>query len=104
MTTREHLCEHDLVAIALAHLLTVDGDHIIMQPVTGRHMLIANGTLRDLAFMMGELKVHSTAMDIEFRPQVFGAHSGAFDMPAREAFAPGALPTHDMFFRSSLPE
>src|SRR5579863_8813788 len=43
-------------------------------------------------------------MDVEFHAKIFSAHRGAFDMPAGEPFAPGALPAHDMFGRRGLPE
>src|SRR5580698_6102670 len=104
MAAGEHLCQPDLVAIALAHLSPVEGDHIIMQPVAGGYMLVRNGALRDFALVMGKLEVHSAAMDVELFAEIFGAHSGAFYMPARKPFSPGALPAHDVFRGRSLPE
>src|SRR6185437_11567795 len=103
MAAREQFRKPDLVAVAFAHLSAVERDHIVVQPITGRYMFIADRTLRDLAFVMGELEVHSAAVNIELLTEVFSAHSRAFDMPAGKAFAPGALPTHDMLRRSGLP-
>src|SRR5882757_4820006 len=100
----EHFRQTDLIVVTLPHLLPVDGDHIIMQPVTGRNMLVADGTLRYLTFMMRELKIHSSAVNIKLLAQVLGAHRRTFDMPAGKAFAPGTLPAHDVFGRSKFPQ
>src|SRR5580658_5765735 len=104
MVAREHLRKPDHVAVTLPHFLPVDGDHIVMQPIPGWNVLIADSTLRDLAFVVGEHEVHSAAVDVEFNAKVFSAHGGAFDMPAGETLTPGALPPHDMFGGRGLPK
>src|SRR5690349_3497781 len=81
MVAREHLCQHDLVAIALPHFFPIESDHVVMEPITCRNMLVADSALRDLTLMMGELKVHPTPMDVELTTQIFGAHGRAFYMP-----------------------
>ena len=43
-------------------------------------------------------------MDVEIISQVFCAHGGTFKMPARESFAPGRRPVHDVFRLRLFPE
>ncbi len=43
-------------------------------------------------------------MYVEFRPQIFGAHGRAFEVPAGKTFAPGRAPAHDVFGRCLHPD
>jgi len=74
MVPGEHFREPDLVVITFAHLPAVDCDHIVVQPVTCRRMFIADGALCDFAFVVWELEVHASPVNVEFLAQVFGAH------------------------------
>ncbi len=60
--------------------------------------------LGDFAFMMREHQIHSAPVDVEFPTEVFLPHHRALQMPAREAFAPGARPVHDVLRFGFLPE
>src|SRR5579872_942518 len=104
MVAGEHLRKPDHIAIALSHLLPVDRDHIIMDPIPGRYVLITDIALRDLAFVVGEHEVHPAAVNVELDAKIFGAHGGAFDMPTGETLAPWALPTHDVLGRCGFPK
>src|SRR6478609_414997 len=104
MFSAEELGKLDYVVVALTHLFPIDGDHVIMDPVTGGHFMIANRALRDLAFVVRELQVHTATMDVELITQVFLTHRRAFDMPSRKPFTPRALPAHDVFRWRIFPE
>ena len=104
MVAVEELAEGDEVVVALAHLLSGDGDHVVVHPVAHRLVALGGHALGDLAFMVGEHEVHAAAVDVERLAEIFAPHSGAFEMPAGEAFAPGRGPVHDMLRGSLLPE
>src|SRR5678816_1212376 len=103
MIAAEHFCEPDLVVITLTHLTSIHSDHIIVQPVAGRFMFIADSTLCDLAFMMRELQIHTTTMNVELVAEVLCAHCGTFYMPPGETRSPGTVPPHDVVGWSSFP-
>ena len=90
------LTEPDHIVIALTHLPAIDGDHVVMQPETGRYLVIADGTLCDLAFVVRKLKVHPAPVNVELLTKVFCTHGRALDMPARKSHTPGTFPLHDM--------
>ena len=48
--------------------------------------------LGDFALVVGEYVVHAAGVDVKALAEVFDGHSGAFNMPSGEAFAPLALP------------
>ena len=104
MIAREKLLERDEVAERLAHLLTVDRNHIVVNPILGRVVAERRRRLRDLAFVMRKHQVHTAAVDVEPLAQVFGAHGRTLHEPAGDAVAPGRRPAHDMLRRSLLPE
>ena len=52
--------------------------------------------LGDLALVVREHQVHAAAVDVELAAEVFLAHHGALEVPAREAFAPRGRPAHDV--------
>ena len=104
MIAREKLLERDEVAERLAHLLTVDRNHVVVNPILSRVVAERRRRLRDLAFVMRKHQVHTAAVDVEPLAQVFGAHGRTLHVPAGEAVAPGRRPAHDMLRRSLLPE
>jgi hypothetical protein len=65
--------------------------------------MVANRTLGDFTLVVREQEVHTPTMNIELFAQIFGAHGGALNVPAREAFTPGTFPSHDMLRRCSFP-
>src|SRR5688500_9525076 len=66
--------------------------------------MVADGALRNLAFVVRELQVHAATMNVELFAQVLRAHGRALDMPAGKAFTPWAFPAHDMFGWRRFPE
>ena len=104
MLATEQLAQLDHVVVALAHLFSVDGDHIIMQPIPCGHFMVAYHALCDLALVMRKLKIHTTTMDVKSFAQIFSTHRGALDVPSRETLAPWAFPAHDVFGRRVLPQ
>ncbi len=59
-------------------------------------MAVVGNALGNLAFMMGEFKVHPTAVDIKRFSEIFLTHRGAFEMPSGETVAPRRRPPHYM--------
>src|SRR3954468_24770928 len=94
MCTVEEFTNLNDIIIAFSHFFTVDGNHIVMQPITGGRNMIANGTLGYFRFMMRKLKVHTAPMNVELLTQVFGTHRRALNVPAGKAFSPRTLPSH----------
>ncbi len=101
----EQFRQPDHIVIAFAHFAPINGDHVVVHPVT-RHegTVVANAALGYFAFVVGKKKIHAAAMDVKLLTQVFGAHGRAFNMPARKTFAPRTCPTLNMFGWCLFPE
>ena len=56
------------------------------------------------AFVMREHEVHPSTVDIELVAEIFLAHHGALQVPAREAFTPRGRPVHNMLGFSLFPK
>src|SRR5512147_1821742 len=82
MIATKEFGELDNIVIALTHFLPVNGDHIVMDPVTNRRHMIADCTLCDLTFMMRKQKIHTSAMNVKLCTEIFCSHRRAFNMPA----------------------
>ena len=104
MVAGEQLRQRDEVAQGLAHLLPVDGDHVVVHPVM--YPLCAPGShiLGDFALMMREHQVHAAAMDVELVSEVLLSHDRALQVPSRETLAPRGRPFHDMLRLGFLPQ
>src|SRR5579864_8843104 len=75
-----------------------------MHPVTHRLLAAHAASLRDLVLVMWEDQVNRAGMDVELLAEVPGGHSGAFDVPAGKAEAPGTLPVHLARGVAALPQ
>src|SRR5687768_6941941 len=104
MIAAEHLSKADLVVITFSHLFSIHCNHVVMQPVSCGHFMIADGALCNFTFVVRKLKVHPSSVNIELFTQVFGSHRRTFDMPARETFAPWAFPPHNVLRRRCFPK
>ena len=104
MSASEELVESDEVAIRLTHLLAVDGDHVVVHPVVDSWLALGCTALCNLALVVREEQVETSAMDVELIAEVLLTHSRALKMPARETLAPRRWPMHDMFRLCLLPE
>ena len=100
----EELVEGDEVAQRLAHLLPVDGNHVVVHPVVHRFVTLCGYRLGNLALVVGEEQVHAAAVDVELLAQILGAHGRALEVPAGEAVAPGRRPAHDVLGGCLFPE
>ena len=100
----EELLKGDKVAQRLAHLLSVDGNHIVVHPVVHHLVALRSHSLCYLALVMREDKVHSAAVYVEVGTEILASHGGALAVPARESVAPGTWPAHYVLGRSLLPE
>ena len=71
-----------------------------MHPVSCKDLAVACLRLCDLVFMMWEDQIFAACMNIDLITEVFFAHNGAFDMPARTTVAPWRFPVWlAVFFR-----
>ena len=100
----EELRQRDEVAEALAHLLPVDGNHVVVDPVMHHVVALACHRLCNLTLVMREYQVHAASVDVEMAAQILAAHRRAFAVPARETVAPRARPAHDMLRLRFLPQ
>ena len=89
----EHVADGDEVAGRLRHLLAIDGDEAVMQPVAGERLAaMRRDALRDFVLVVRKDEVEAAAMDVEGLAEMRLAHRRALDMPARPAAAPRARP------------
>ena len=91
------------VAEGFRHLLAVDPDKAVMDPVPGQGLAGRPLRLGDLVLVVGKDQVLSAPVDVEGVPQVALAHHGTLQMPAGSAVPPGALPPGFPFL-ARLPE
>ena len=100
----QNIAHRQEVAEGLRHLLAIDQQHAIVQPSIGHAAgAMSAAALRHLILMMREHQVGTAAMNVEHLAQMFPRHGRAFDMPARPATAPGAVPTRGFGIRG-LPQ
>src|ERR1700689_970995 len=89
----QHVADGTEISRRLRHLLALDGDEAVMQPVFDEGLAGMRAfALRDLVLVMRKDQVEPAAMDVEALAQEFSAHGRAFDMPARPSPAPRAVP------------
>ena len=65
MCPGKELFERDEIAQTLAHFLPIDGNHVVVHPIFHHRFALTRHSLCYLALMMGEDKVHASAMNIE---------------------------------------
>ena len=100
----EELLERYEVAKALAHLLSVDGEHVVVHPVVDHLVALRCHSLCDLTLVVREDEVHASAVYVEMGTQIFASHGRALAVPSRETVAPGTWPAHDMLGLCLLPQ
>ena len=88
----KHIADREEVAQALGHLLVVHIDEAVVHPVAGKCLAGGTFALSDFGFVVRELQVGATAVDIEGVAQQLAGHGRAFNVPARAAHAEGAVP------------
>ena len=88
MLACEQFRQGDEVAERLAHLLAIDGDHVVVNPVVHALCSARCFVLGDFAFVVREHEVHAASVDVEFASEVFLTHYGALQMPSRKALSP----------------
>ena len=81
------------VADRLAHLRAIEGEHAVVQPEAGKGLAaVRTGGLRDFVFVVREHQVDAARVDVDGVAQVRRRHRRAFDVPARTAASPRAVP------------
>ena len=91
MVASKQFTQFNHVVITLSHLLPINRDHIIVQPITCGCFMIAYGTLRYFTFMMRELQIHSATMNIKLFAKIFCTHRRTLYVPSRKTFTPHGL-------------
>ena len=104
MAAGEKFVEGDEVAEALAHLLPVDGDHVVVHPVVDAVVTVVGHALGYLTFVVWKFEIHAATVDVKWGSEIFLAHCRAFEVPSGETLAPRAGPVHDMLGRSLFPK
>ena len=102
----QHVADREEVSERLRHLLVVDRQVSVVQPVVDERPAVRRLALRDLVLMVRELEVDAPAVDVEVLTEQRLAHRRAFDVPARTARAIDAVPFRVVRFRRlrRLPE
>ena len=100
----EELGEGDEVAKRFTHLLTVDGNHIVVHPVAHHVGALRCHSLCNLTFVVREHEVHAAAVNVEMLAEVLASHGSTFAVPTRETVAPRRWPAHDVLRRCLFPE
>ena len=95
----EEVAQRVEIAQALGHLLPLDDEVRRMQPEPAERFAGGRFALGDFIFMVREDQVHAAGVDIQRLTQVFHAQRRAFDMPARPARPPRAIPGRLIFLR-----
>ena len=88
MVARKELLQRDEVVIRLTHLLTVDGQHVVVHPVLDGGMTHRGLSLGYLTLMVWKHEVHAATVDIELLAQILTSHRCTFAVPARESVTP----------------
>ena len=104
MCAVEELFERNEVAQALSHLLSIDGYHVVVHPITHHLFAFCGHSLGNFALVVWENKVHSAAMYVELFAQILAAHCRTLAVPTRETLAPRTGPAHDVFGLGAFPQ
>ena len=96
MIASEELLQGDEVTQALTHLLTVDGNHIVVHPVMNHLVALRSHSLRNLALVVRENQIHTATVNIKVAAQILSAHCSTLAVPSWETITPRTRPAHDM--------
>ena len=96
----QNVLDRKEVILRFGHLFVMNRNEAVVQPILGKAVFIAQASLRlcNLVFMMREDQVTSATMEIKFLAEIFQRHRGAFNVPARTTFSPGAVPARFAWF------
>ena len=102
----QHVANGEEIAQRLGHLLVVDVEKAVVQPVIDKRLTGGPFALRDLVFMMRELQIESAAVDVEMLAQQRATHGRALNVPARTTCAERrlVLGVRRLFRLGRLPE
>src|SRR5262245_14875775 len=88
------------VAERLRHLLAVELDEAVVQPIAREGLAaVPAGALSELVLVVWKEQVDATAVNIDRLAEMRCRHRRALDVPAGPAAAPGAVPTDDLRLR-----
>ena len=99
----EELFEGNEVAQTLSHLLSVNGNHVVVHPIAHHLVALTGYGLCNLALVMRENQVHSAAVNVKVIAQILTSHGRTLTVPTGEPIAPRTGPAHDMFGHGTLP-
>ena len=90
--------------LGLAHLARVGVQVVDMHPVFAPGVAQVRLRLGDLVGMVGESVVDAAAVDVQVLPQILHGDTGALDVPAGVAHAPGGVPLEGLILELGLGE
>ena len=89
----QNIDNHEEITQGFGHFFIIYSNEAIVQPVVHEGMAASAALgLSNFVLVMRENQIAAAAVEVEGFTQIFHAHSGAFDVPARAAIAPGARP------------
>ena len=82
------------VVLRLRHLLVVDRNKAVVQPIARKFLIAVNARLRlrNLILVVREDEVVAAAVEVEGITEVFHGHRRALDVPAGTTLSPRTLP------------
>ena len=97
------LADGEEVAEGFGHLLIVDVDKAVVQPVVDELAAVGGLGLGDLVLVVREGEVAAAAVDVDRFSEIAVGHGGALDVPAGSALSPRGFPV-GLAGLGSLPE
>ena len=83
----QHLTDGEKIAQALGHFFVVHPHKTVVHPKPCQGFATGTFALRNFVFVVGELQVCTTTVDIKALAQRVAAHGGTFDVPTRTPHA-----------------
>ncbi len=88
----QHFTNAEKIAQGLGHFFVVHAHEAVMHPIVHKGMVMRAFGLRDFVFMVRELQILPTAVNIELRAEIMLAHHRAFNVPTGTALTPRRIP------------
>src|SRR5687768_15907238 len=73
------------IAQGFRHLLLIDPDKAVMDPVARQWLTGGATRLRNFILMVRKNQIFPSSMNVECRTKVFHCHGGTFDVPSRSS-------------------
>ena len=94
----QYFANGEEVVQAFGHLHVIYIDKAVVHPNAGHGLAIGALALGNFIFMMGELQICTTPMDIETLAQQLASHGRTLNVPTRASRTKRAVPFHFLGF------